>query len=50
MMDKMPFEFLKNELRQQIERFPKLRNSVVSIFGDLYYKQLSVEESLEWII
>jgi len=43
--DKIDFETL-NALRQSlIQRFPRLRQKVVSVFGSYYFKELSLEDS-----
>ena len=41
--ESIPFEKLKAHFGRLIKQMPKLRYSVVEIFGDYYYKELPIE-------
>ena len=50
LVEKYSAEQVKPKIKMLLETIPKSRYSIVEIMGDLYYKPLSVEEALKYVV
>lgn len=46
--ERIPAEKFKERFKVLFENCPKFRYKTVEVFGDLYYKEIPIEEALEW--
>lgn len=44
----VPYNKLQVKYREMIKSLPKCRYTIVEIFGDYYYKEVSIDEALEY--
>lgn len=49
-LDPLDFDYLKGKLKKFMADKPKLRYSVRQIFGDYYYEDTIIDESIEYVL
>jgi hypothetical protein len=48
--EKIPFDHAKDRLTKVMSKLPKTRYRVIEVLGDLYYKELPLEEAVAYCI